>query len=133
MAKEYPRSQRVGDQIQRELAELIQREMKDPRVSMVSITAVRVSRDLAHARVYITTLNDTQHDAAVEALNHAAGFLRHELGTRMRLRTVPTLTFYYDETVEHGMYMDKLINEGLAKGVDEAPGDAGDDSDRDDG
>ena len=125
MPKEYPRSQRVGDQLQRELAELLQREVKDPRVSMVSITTVRVSRDMSHANVYITTLDDKQREAAVEALNHAAGFLRHELGSRLRLRSVPVLKFHYDETVEHGMYMDSLINEGLAKGI-------ADDSDDDD-
>lgn len=126
MPKEYPRSQRVGDQLQRELAQLIQREVKDPRVHMVSVTAVDVSKDLAHARVYITSLKDEQHDAAVEALNHAAGFLRHELGKALRMRSIPALKFYYDKTVEHGMHMNDLINEGLAKGVNERSDDEDD-------
>lgn len=121
MPKEYPRSQRVGDQLQRELAELIQREVKDPRVSMVSVTAVRVSRDLANARIYITTLNDEHHKAVVDALNHAAGFLRRSLGSRLRMRSIPALKFYYDETIEHGMHINSLINEGLAKGVADDP------------
>jgi len=121
MPKEYPRSQRVGDQIQRELAQLVQRELKDPRVSMVSITAVRVSRDLAHARIYITTMNEEQQQAAVDALNHAAGFLRRELGKAMRMRVIPSLKFYYDESIAHGMHMNDLINEGLAKGVADDP------------
>ena len=125
MPKEFPRSQRVGDQLQRELALLIQREVKDPRVNMVSVTAVKVSRDLGHARVYITSLKDENHDAAVEALNHAAGFLRHELGKSLRMRAIPALKFEYDETVEHGMHMNDLINEGLAKGVNDDPADEG--------
>lgn len=125
MPKEYPRSQRVGDQLQRELAELVQREIKDPRVRMVSITAVRVSRDMSHARVFVTTLDDEHRDDVVKALNHAAGFLRHELGARLHLRSIPALQFLYDESVEHGMYMDKLIDEGLARGVAD---DSGNDS-----
>lgn len=126
MPKEYPRSQRVGDQLQRELALLIQRELKDPRVNMVSVTAVQVSKDLAHARVFITSLKDENHDAAVEALNHAAGFLRHELGKSLRMRAIPALKFQYDETVQHGMHMNELIKEGLAKGVNEDPEDEAD-------
>lgn len=128
MPKEYPRSQRVGDQMQRELALLIQREVKDPRVKMVSITAVRVSRDMAHARIYVTTLDDENHTGVVEALNHASGFLRHELASSMRLRTIPMLRFYYDESIENGMRMNSLISEALAKGVADDPDDADPDS-----
>lgn len=110
MPKEYPRSQRVADQLQRELAELIQRVVNDPRVHMVSVTGVEVTRDLANARVFVTTLDDSHRDEVVEALNHAAGFLRHELGHRLRLRSVPHLSFSYDESIEHGLYMDRLID-----------------------
>ncbi|MGD9000173.1 MAG: 30S ribosome-binding factor RbfA [Granulosicoccaceae bacterium] len=120
MPKEYPRSQRVADQIQRELAMLIQREIQDPRVHMVSITGVEVTRDLAYAHVYVTTLDDAHRHDVVEALNHAAGFLRHELGSRMRMRHVPELKFSYDESIERGMQMDKLLA-GLKRSADTDP------------
>ena len=94
MAKEFSRSQRVGAQIQRELAELIQFEVKDPRVGLVTVSAVEVTRDMAYAKVFITML-DSEHgvDEVLAALNHAAGFLRRELGKRMKLRITPQLTF----------------------------------------
>ena len=123
MPKEYPRSQRVADQIQRELAMIIQREIKDPRVHMVSITGVEVTRDLAHAHVFVTTLDDAHRDDVVEALNHAAGFLRHELSGRMRMRSIPDLKFSYDESIERGMQMDKLLDELVHPADDEPKGD----------
>lgn len=123
MPKEYPRSQRVADQIQRELAMIIQREIKDPRVHMVSITGVEVTRDLAHAHVFVTTLDDAHRDDVVEALNHAAGFLRHELGSRMRMRSIPDLKFSYDESIERGMQMDRLLDELVHPADDEPKGD----------
>ncbi|MFC1747255.1 30S ribosome-binding factor RbfA [Pseudomonadota bacterium] len=114
MAREFSRSKRVAAQIQRELAELIQFEVKDPRVGLITVSAVDVTRDLAYAKVFITMF-DTEHsvEEAVEALNHAAGYLRRELGRRMKLRITPELTFLYDASVERGANLSALINSAV--------------------
>tara|TARA_B110000503_G_scaffold37745_3_gene61768 strand:- start:32288 stop:32686 length:399 start_codon:yes stop_codon:yes gene_type:complete len=112
MAKEYARSQRVADYLQRELAALIQHEVRDPRVGMVSITGVDVSRDLGHARVYITVMgSDSVEEAgeSVEVLNKAAGFLRSQLSRDSNMRTVPQLRFYFDSSVGRGRDLEDLI------------------------
>jgi ribosome-binding factor A len=114
MAKEYARTQRVADYLQRELAVLIQQEMRDPRVGMVSITAVEVSRDLGHARVYYTSLETNTSDEADEstaALNKAAGFLRRELSRDSSMRSVPSLRFYFDNSVGRGRDLESLIDQ----------------------
>lgn len=114
MAREFSRSQRVAAQIQRELAELIQFEVKDPRVGLVTVSAVEVSRDMAHAKVYITVLDaENGVEGALAALNHAAGFLRRELGKRMKLRVTPQLAFVYDASVERGSSLNALINAAI--------------------
>lgn len=114
MPREFSRSLRVADQIQRELAVLIRDQVKDPRMGMVSISGVEVSRDMAHAKVYVSVLGDEQAAAdSLEALNHAAGFLRRELGRSMRLRTVPQLRFIHDRSLEEGARMSALIDEAL--------------------
>jgi len=115
MAKEYPRSQRVADQIQRELAQLVQRDMSDPRLGFLSIASVEVSRDLAYATVYVSTLSDVEHDEVIKVLNGAKGFLRREMGRAMRLRVVPELKFIYDDTLEKGIAMSKLIDDAINK------------------
>ena len=112
MAKEYPRTQRVADYLQRELAELIQRSVRDPRVGMVSITGVEVSRDLGHARVYYTALGSDSAEEASEStavLNKAAGFLRSQLSRDSAMRSVPQLRFYFDTSVGRGRDMEDLI------------------------
>lgn len=115
MAKEFSRSRRVGEQIQRELAELVQRELNDPRLGMVTISAVEVSRDLAVAKVFFTVLNPG-HDVAqtLEGLTHATGFLRRELGRRMKLRVVPELRFQYDSSIEEGSRLSALIDKAVS-------------------
>ena len=119
MAKEYSRTQRIGDQMQRELAELIRREVKDPRVGLVTITAVDVSRDLGHAKVFITVMGqEDEPDAvkqSVKALNSAASFLRLHLGRSMQLRSVPQLHFHYDESVSRGVHLSALIERAVAE------------------
>ena len=101
MPKEFSRTRRVGEQVRRDLAQLIRDEIDDPRMVMVSITAVEVTRDLAHAKVYVTALGDPgERDRIVVALNQAAPMLRYELGRKMHIRTVPRLRFMYDEVVE---------------------------------
>lgn len=115
MPKEFPRSRRVGDQIQRELSSLIRDEIKDPRLGMVSISAVTVSRDLGHAKVHVSVLGDEQQvTESVTVLNHAAGFLRHRLGKMLHIRTVPELRFYIDRSLEEGARIGALINRAIA-------------------
>jgi ribosome-binding factor A len=112
MAKEYARTQRVADYLQRELASIIQQEVRDPRVGMVSITGVDVSRDLGHARVYYTVMgSDSGEEAAesTEALNRAAGFLRSQLSRDSSMRSVPQLKFYFDSSVGRGRELEDLI------------------------
>lgn len=115
MAKDYPRSYRVADQIQRELADLIRMEVKDPRVpALVTVAAVEVSKDLSHARVYVSMYDAHDRDQAVRALNNAAGFLRGKLGARIRMRTVPMLNFRYDDVQEHGAQLSSLIDTAVS-------------------
>ncbi|MDG2271789.1 MAG: 30S ribosome-binding factor RbfA [Halioglobus sp.] len=112
MAKEYARTQRVADYLQRELALLIQHEVRDPRIGMVSITGVDVSRDLGHAKVYYTALDSNSSDDAsesTEALNRASGFLRSQLSKDSNMRTVPNLRFYFDGSVGRGRNLEDLI------------------------
>ncbi|UVJ44738.1 30S ribosome-binding factor RbfA [Pseudomonas sp. LS1212] len=118
MAKEYSRTQRIGDQMQRELAQLIRREVKDPRVGLVTITAVDVSRDVGHAKVFITVMGqETAEDIkqSIKVLNAAAGFLRMQLGKEMKLRSVPQLHFHYDESVTRGAHLSALIERAVAE------------------
>ena len=115
MANEFSRSRRVGEQIQRELAELIQRELKDPRLGMVTISAVELSRDLTVAKVYFTVLNSSQDvTKTAQGLASASGFLRRELGRRMQLRVVPELRFHYDSSIEHGAKLSALIDQAVS-------------------
>jgi len=115
MPREFPRTRRVGEQIQRELASLLHEEIKDPRLGMVSISGVTVSRDLAHAKVYVSVLGDEAAvTASLRVLNNAAGFLRRRLGQQMRIRAVPRLHFHYDQSIEEGARMDALINAAIS-------------------
>ncbi len=109
------RSDRVGDEIQRVIADIIQNEIKDPRLPpMVSVVEVRASRDLSHAHVYISVLGDekAKKDCAA-ALNSASGFIRRAITKRVRLRVSPELHFVFDESIERGMRMSQLIDETL--------------------
>jgi len=119
MAKEFSRTQRIGDQMQRELAQLIQREVKDPRLGLITITAVEVSRDLSHAKIFITVMGKDDDEDAVKGnlriLNDASGFLRMQLGKAMKLRTVPQLHFNYDASVRRGVELTSLIERAVAE------------------
>lgn len=112
MPRDFPRTRRVGEQLQRDLSDLIRSELKDPRIGMVSISAINVTRDLGHARVYVTVLGD---DAAgsIDVLNNAAGYLRGLLGKRMHTRTVPALRFVHDRSLEEGARIGALINRAV--------------------
>ena len=115
MKKHSQRAQRVGDQIQRELADLLRNEVKDPRVGRVTITNVDVTGDLAHATVHFTHLAGKEHSAeAVAALGRTAGFLRSALAKRLDLYSVPQLSFVYDDSIESGMRLSQLIDAAVA-------------------
>lgn len=114
MAKEFSRSSRVAEQIQRELAELISLELKDPRVGLITLTGVEVTPDYAHAKVFYTTLADAAGRKEIEVgLQRASGFLRRELGRRIRVHTLPELHFVYDESVERGDRLSRLIDQAV--------------------
>ena len=122
MAKEFSRAQRIGDQIQRELAQLIRLEVKDPRLGgLVTITAVEVSRDSSHAKVFVTIMGGEPEEGvdpvvqSIKVLNDASGFLRMQLGKAMKLRSVPQLHFHYDESVQRGAHLSALIERAVAE------------------
>jgi ribosome-binding factor A len=109
---EKPRALRLGQQIHRALSELISRELKDPRVGMVTIGDVVVSGDLAHAKVYYTLLGDSQERETTQlGLDKASGFLRGKLGKYLRSRLTPDLHFIYDDTEESSLQLEALIRE----------------------
>lgn len=111
MPKEFSRSQRVSEQILRELAELIRLEVKDPRVGFITLTEVELTPDYAHAKVYFTSMTGQDDlDETLAGLRRASGFLRRELGRRVRIHTTPELHFHYDKSVEQGSRMSQLID-----------------------
>tara|TARA_B110000503_G_C6980882_1_gene343166 strand:+ start:140 stop:577 length:438 start_codon:yes stop_codon:yes gene_type:complete len=137
MAKEFSRAQRVGDQLQQELARLIQLAVRDPRAAMVSVTGVEVSRDMSYARVFFTKLgvdNAEQAKETMTVLNKAAGFLRSQIANRSSMRTVPKLSFRFDESVGYGRSMEMLLREARTADGATATDDAADnDTQHDDG
>lgn len=123
MPKDYPRSRRIAEQIQRELSGIIRLELKDPRVGMITITDVEVTQDYSHAKVFFTQLGDADKAGeTTNALQHAAGFLRSQLAHRLKLRTVPELHFKYDVSVERGMRLSRLIDAAVATDPDRSAG-----------
>ena len=119
MPREFSRTLRVAEQIQRDLAEMLRLEVKDPRIGMVTLTGVEVTADYAHAKVFFTTLGEGDRiAAATEGLNRAAGFLRHELGHRIKLRSVPQLHFIFDDSVERGVRLSQLIDAAVTGAAD---------------
>lgn len=113
MARDFKRSERVAGQIRRDLARLIQQEIKDPEVGFVSLSDVEVSRDLSHAKVYITVFDPEKAAESIKALRRASAFLRRRLGQELRLRHVPELHFLHDDSVETGSHIDALIAKAL--------------------
>lgn len=127
--REFSRTDRIADQIQRDLAELIRSGLKDPRIGMVTVNAVDVARDLGYADVYITLLTVDELSAesqevkdTLKVLNGAAGFLRSELSRLIKLRTMPRLRFHFDKSVGEGRKLDSLIRNARKK--DESLGSA---------
>lgn len=112
MAKEYSRASRVSQQVQKELARILQQEVKDPRIGMVTISGVDITRDLAYATVYVTffTVGDQTNDESLEGLNAAAGYIRRLLGKAMKLRIVPEVRFTFDKTLTEGLRISELVS-----------------------
>jgi ribosome-binding factor A len=116
MHKVTNRPQRVAELLKRELAKLIPQTVRDPQVGQVTLTHAKVAPDLKSARIYFTLLAGAAKAKETEkALNHAAGFLRHELRDIVILRAIPQLRFYYDESVERGARLTSLINRAIAE------------------
>lgn len=113
MPREFLRSDRMAEQLRRELADIVRDEIKDPRLGFMSFTEVRMSRDLSHAVIYCSVYNSAQENESIEILNRATGFIRKAIARRIRARIVPTLKFVVDDSVTRGIAMDELISEAL--------------------
>jgi ribosome-binding factor A len=120
------RGLRVADQIQRDLAEIIAYELKDPRIGMITVTEVQITPDYAHAKVFFTMLKDGKEDVknTVEGLTAASGFIRGQLGKRLHIHTLPALHFVYDNSTSRGMEMSLLIDKANATRAADAEPDA---------
>lgn len=105
------RLEKLSEEIKREISHILRNEIKDPRISsMVSVTAVEVSRDLSHAKIYISLLgSEREKEKTLEGLQRARGFIRKELGRRVRMRIVPEITFTIDKSIEYGAYISELL------------------------
>jgi ribosome-binding factor A len=117
MPREFTRAERVSDAVQQELAVLIRDEVRDPRVGMVSVTDVDVSRDLAYAKIHVTFVGDHSQkeiDEAMGALNGASGYLRKLLAGSIKLRITPKLTFLFDESGRRGQHLSALIDYAIS-------------------
>jgi ribosome-binding factor A len=112
--KGFQRSDRVAEQIRRDLADLIRTELKDPRVGMISLTDVQLTPDYAHAKIFFTTLQSEHLEEIQIGLKRASGFLRRELGRRIHIHTLPELHFVFDNSLEHGANMSLLIDQANA-------------------
>jgi ribosome-binding factor A len=123
MPKEFSRSRRVARQLKQELATAISREMRDPRVQGVCVSDVDISRDLAHAKVFISLLSDNAEEInqAVDSLNRASGFLRNYIAKSMQLRIVPSLTFSHDTTLSEGNRLSRLIDAAVSHDKESLP------------
>ncbi|MFO6424282.1 30S ribosome-binding factor RbfA [Motilimonas sp. KMU-193] len=117
MAKEFSRSQRVAQQIQKEIAGILQRDVKDPRIGMVTVSSVEVSKDLAYASVFVTLLNfnDDGIEESMKGLKEASGYVRMLLGKALRLRIVPEIKFVYDNSLVEGLRLSGLVSEAVNK------------------
>lgn len=133
MAREFSRTQRIADQVQKDLAQLVQREIKDPRLGMVTISYVKIAKDLGYADVYVTVMamgkQDDQAGAIKESLkvlNSAAGFLRGQLSKKVKLRVMPQLRFHFDESVDRGRRLNDLIFKATREDQSRGPDDGAD-------
>lgn len=115
MAREYARTDRVGQQIQKEIALILMREVKDPRLSMTTVSDVEVTRDLAYAKIFVTFLTNDEKEIkeSITVLNEAAGFIRSLLAKQLRARIMPQLRFVYDKSMAEGVRMSALVDQAI--------------------
>lgn len=116
MAREFARTDRVGQEIQKEIATILMREVKDPRLSMTTVSAVEVSRDLAYAKIFVTFLTNEKDEikSSIEVLNEASAFIRTLLAKKLRARIMPNLRFVYDHSMAEGVRMSALVDQAVA-------------------
>src|SRR5699024_1127172 len=106
------RASRVAEQMKKEIGDLINRKLKDPRVGFVTVTDVELTNDLQHATVYVSVLGDEdEKESSIKGLNKAAGFIRSEIGKRIRLRKVPEIVFEFDEAHEYGNHIEEILKD----------------------
>ncbi|WP_025673891.1 30S ribosome-binding factor RbfA [Salinivibrio socompensis] len=115
MGKDFSRTDRVGHQLQKEIALILQREIKDPRIGMVTVSDVQISRDLAYAKVFVTflTVDEQAPTESLKALNEASGYIRSLVGKAIRLRITPELTFVFDESLTEGIRISNLVSKAV--------------------
>lgn len=118
MPRQFYRSDRVSGLLRRELAQMIQAEARDPDIGFISLSDVEVSRDLSHAKVYITVFEENKASSTLKALQNAAGYFRKRLGQVLRMRNIPELHFLHDASVETGQKMDQLIARAIAQDIE---------------
>ncbi len=116
--KEFQRTERLGAELRRELAVVLRDEVKDPRLGMITVQEVRVSRDLSHAKIFFTCLGSDTSKTQKVLNGKLSGFLRRELSHRMRVRAMPALHFVYDESIEKGEHLSALIDKAVAQSTD---------------
>ncbi len=128
MPREFSRSERMAEQLRRELAEIVRDEIKDPRLGFMSFTEVRMSRDLSHAVIYCSFFNAEKEKESIEVLNRAVGFIRKEIARRISARIVPTLKFVVDDSVMRGVAMDELISKAIKSDENNSNDDSSDEA-----
>lgn len=114
MAREFNRTDRVAHAIHKEIAQIIQREIKDPRIGIITISQVKVSKDLAYAKIYVSVMSEECAKETIQALNKAAGFLRGLLAKSIKMRVMPSLSFVYDDTTLKANRLSRLIDDACA-------------------
>lgn len=116
MAREFARTDRVGQEIQKEIAIILMREVKDPRLVMTTVSAVELTRDLAYAKIFVTFFSNEESEikSSIEVLNEAAGFIRSLLAKKLRARIMPHLRFVYDSSMSEGVRMSSLVDKAVA-------------------
>ncbi|MFN3395284.1 MAG: 30S ribosome-binding factor RbfA [Thermodesulfovibrionales bacterium] len=107
----YKRSQRVSDLLREEIAEIIMRRLKDPRLGFVTVTGVDITEDLKIAKVFVSVLKEEEKEATLDILNSAKSFIRSEVAKRVRMKTIPAIEFRLDESIEYGAKIDRLLKE----------------------
>ncbi len=107
----YKRAQRVSDLLREEIAEIVMKKLKDPRLGFLTITGVDITDDLKIAKVYVSILKGEERETNLDILNSAKGFIRSEIARRVRMKTIPSLEFRIDESIEHGDRIDRLLKD----------------------